>query len=701
MYEEPPLLPFPSLNILKGEAKDILNTQRNPTTPDVEFKFFSHPVEYKKPKGNKKPCHVCKKKKKKCDVNNMENEVCERQSGCPCIYHRDIENSSDGSNQKVLPALHKPGLLHSGHYTGETSFCAYLDVGENKSTFAVEETFPAPMLPPCVPSLTLNDQLYLIDVYYDNINSFFPIVNKSDISLQVRAFYHSQPGYLSPLFFYALFARAATFIESQYSEHNRPFHLIAKECMDYAIYLRPSYQDRSRLSTILALVIMSQHMEQTKLHENLTQAWLWSGEAFRSALDLGIHRSIVSSELEPHGQLSIRTFWLAFMADCTISMTYGRPNSTEEKVLDVPQPTCLSQDDEFVREWLEHFTSSITLCKIAARVIRFNYSPPPPFNIPGPIKRHNAFLASVDSWLTDIINPSRDESKLSVDQQPKLRETTTSSRLELEKRIFLLVNLMLLHRPYIYDIVRGNHSRPSYDIYSYAAIIVTDRVYRLDNNELFYYHAKSPIIVYALVIALSVHIMNAATPSLAEKFNADKNYNYCIETLYRLPQCVANSSIVSNSVQELQEQYQNKSQDGPVTPVPIIVPDEIKTAAKRKEEQSPTIKQYQHGKKKKKGKSATKKEKEATKKISANEIAQPGIVQQHQQLQQPNFIPDELQFNIDPYQQFYNQFLLQDDGLTPTDYSFDFINQDIQEYTVGLEADLGVSIQLVSNNRQQ
>lgn len=341
MYEEPPPLPFPSLNILKGQAKSILNTQRNPTTPDVEFKFFSPSkttVEYKKPKGNKKSCHVCKRKKIKCDNNNLENEGCER-NGCPCMYHQKVESSSPESNQKhVLPviALQKPGLLHSGHYTGETSFCTYLDGVENQTSVVVEDDiFPIPVTPPCVPSLTLNDQLYLINVYYDNINAFFPVLNKNDMTLQLQAFRHNRPAYLSPLFFYALFARAASFVENQNSEQSVPFYLIGKECMDYAIYLRPSYQDRPRLSTILALVIMAQHMEQTKKHENLTQAWLWSGEAFRSALDLGVHRSIISSELDYHGQLSIRAFWLAFVTDCTISMTYGRPSSTEEKVMQV------------------------------------------------------------------------------------------------------------------------------------------------------------------------------------------------------------------------------------------------------------------------------------------------------------------------------------------------------------------------------
>lgn len=291
--------------------------------------------------------------------------------------------------------------------------------------------------------------------------------------------------------------------------------------------------------------------------------------------------------------------------------------------------------------------------------------------------------------------PSRDEPESPINQFIAPKETITSRRLEFEKKIFLLVNLILLHRPYIHDTVRSNHSRPSYDICSYAAIIITDHVYRLNYTELIHYHAKSPIIVYALVIALRVHIMDAATPNLAEKFNADKNYVYCVETIYKLPQCITNSSILNDSIQDLHEQYQNKAQDISVTQIPLTVTEENKTKAKRKEEQSPTIRQYEHGKKRKKGKPTPKKEKETMKGPSTSEMTE------YNTEQQQNFIPDELQYSIDPYQQFYNQLLLQDDGPIPTDYSFDLFSNDVQEYTVGLEDDLGVSIQLVSNKRQQ
>ncbi|KAG1499726.1 hypothetical protein G6F46_001279 [Rhizopus delemar] len=570
----------------------------------------------------------------------MENEVCERKNHCSCIYHKNVEISEENSGTNIEDhALRKPGLLHSGHYAGETSFCAHLNLSDDCALVVEEDNFPAPYVVP-VPSLTLNDQLYLIDVYYDHINAFFPLINKNDMISQLHAFRRHTPLYLSPFFFYALFARAASFIETQKSEHNTSFYQISRECMNYAAYLRPFYQDRPRISTILALVIMAQHIEQTKLHEHLTQTWLWSGEAFRSALDLGIHRSTVSSEQDSHGQL------------------------------DVPAPSNLSHDDGFVKQWLDAFTTSISLCKIAARVIRFNYSPPPPFNIPGPIKRHNAFLASVDSWLTDIMYPST-----SRDDSPQKQGTLTNKRLEFEKEIFLLVNLILLHRPYINDTVKSNN-RPSYDIFSYAAILITDAAYRLDTNELIHYHAKSPIIAYALITALRVHIINASTPNWADKFNADKNYNNSVETICKLPQ-LTQYSLLNDSLQDLQEKYRKCKTNMSTAPPPVFIPKKRKLAMNGMT-MVPTIKQYQHDNKKtRKGK-----KKEQT-------IEEERVVEEEE-----HFIPNEFQLNMDPYQQFYNQLLYD------IDYNL-FDNNTVQEYNVGLEDNLGVSIQLVSNKPQQ
>ncbi|RCH81207.1 hypothetical protein CU097_005342, partial [Rhizopus azygosporus] len=206
MYEEPPPLPFPSLNMLKGQVKDIISMQRNPTTPDVEFKFFcpstTNPTGSKKPKASKKSCDVCKKKKIKCDNNNMDNEPCERKGTCPCIYHKGLEDDtmSGSSRKEIMPSntvVRKPSLLYSGHYVGETSFCAYVDLfKDHRSVIREEHQFPAINAPPSIPSLSMNDQLYLLDIYYANINPYYPLLNKKEMTDQLYLINRHEPTYL-------------------------------------------------------------------------------------------------------------------------------------------------------------------------------------------------------------------------------------------------------------------------------------------------------------------------------------------------------------------------------------------------------------------------------------------------------------------------------------------------------------------------
>ncbi|KAI8064296.1 fungal-specific transcription factor domain-containing protein [Gilbertella persicaria] len=343
MYEEPPPLPFPSLTSLKAPAIDILKSQRSPNTPDVEFKFFypeqSVQAEKRRQKPNNKACDICKKKKVRCDINALPHEPCTR-ANCQCEHHQQhqedtpseivVTNTNSGSIPSTT-VFRKPGLLHSGHYTGETSFCRYLK-SQNQSL--EEDQFPTFSSIPTVPHITLADKHYLIDVYYDNLSPFYPIINKADILQQLDLVQKGHSSYLSPLFFYALFARAAH-VETtrKMTADNTSFYDLGVACLEYASALVHCYKDKPRISTVLALVIMTNHLEQEKRHQDLTRTWLWAGDAFRMALDLGIHRAFISDEADPSGQLCIRTFWLAYIADCTISMTYGRPSATEEKVL--------------------------------------------------------------------------------------------------------------------------------------------------------------------------------------------------------------------------------------------------------------------------------------------------------------------------------------------------------------------------------
>lgn len=137
-------------------------------------------------------------------------------------------------------------------------------------------------------------------------------------------------------------------------------------------------------------------------------------------------------------------------------------------------------------------------------------------------------------------------------------ETPITTRMNFQKKMFLYTNLILLHRPYVNDsVVARNPSRPSYDICTFAAIIITDAAYRLEPNELIY-HSKSPMIAYALVMALRIHIMNATTNPNSDKLSSDKNYYRSVSTLEKLPQCRSSPSLLYDALVDLKEQYKNR-----------------------------------------------------------------------------------------------------------------------------------------------
>ncbi|KAI9273933.1 fungal-specific transcription factor domain-containing protein [Helicostylum pulchrum] len=591
MIQEPPPLPFPSLKKLQIVARESLEALNTKTRYRFCAASVAAPeVETKKAKKKKDACEVCRRKKVKCDINNEKEDRCTKPN-CSCDHHIPNNNTND-KNDKIaqgkipvepiittttdyynrnsstpdfVPSttgFRKAGLLSSGHYAGETSFCAYFQPGFTPRPIKHESQYPTLETEPVrVPNITYNDQLYLIDVYYQNLNPFFPIINKAELLSQLHKLMNLGETYLSPLFFYALFARASHVATDRiFTEASQQtFESLGDDCVTYVSALVGKYQDAPRISTVLALIIMANHLEQTKLPQNLTRSWLWAGEAFRIALDLGIHRASITEKDSPGGQLCIRTFWLAYITDCTISMTYGRPSATEEKVLDVTAPQTIPDDDGCTAEWLQGLNSLISLSKIAARVIKFNYCPPPPFKVSEPVKRHNAFLASVDSWLTDIMHPHNEpDTPPSTLPNTSIPQTLVSKRMNFQKQMFFYTNLILLHRPYVNDVVPSRTcTRPSYDICSYAAIIITDNACGLNDDDLIY-HSKSPMVAYALVMAMRVHIMNASHTSSADKFSSEQNYQRGLATLKKLPQYLNQCSLLFNALTDLTEQYNGR-----------------------------------------------------------------------------------------------------------------------------------------------
>ncbi|KAI7861476.1 fungal-specific transcription factor domain-containing protein [Spinellus fusiger] len=180
-----------------------------------------------------------------------------------------------------------------------------------------KDTYPVPVFV-AAPHLVVEDQLYLIELYEHYINRLYPLYSMDTLK---EALYNdmSTPD-CSPLLLYALFLRTAPF-----SKEKR-IQVLAAPLLAYCSQLVPAYIDRPRLSTIVALLLLTEYLEHTLLAHQLTRAWTWMGMALRMVQDMGLHRQSASSP-----QLSIRVFWAAFVKDRLMSMIYGRPFMLDEK----------------------------------------------------------------------------------------------------------------------------------------------------------------------------------------------------------------------------------------------------------------------------------------------------------------------------------------------------------------------------------
>jgi hypothetical protein len=132
---------------------------------------------------------------------------------------------------------------------------------------------------------------------------------------------------LNTLFFCALFARAAYLVRHKATSNNLPFGSFSTHFISYAHNIRDIYLDDPvpSCSTVLALVIMANHLECNRLRHQLPVAWKWAGEACTLALTMGLYAK-ESLDMDPVlYQLRLRTFWLTFITDYTLKTIHGRP----------------------------------------------------------------------------------------------------------------------------------------------------------------------------------------------------------------------------------------------------------------------------------------------------------------------------------------------------------------------------------------
>ncbi|KAI8084808.1 fungal-specific transcription factor domain-containing protein [Halteromyces radiatus] len=586
----PPPLGFPSFQLVQSLAKSIQESLskmeaelRQNTGVALIIKQFEKPT---RPQDS--------------SLNNNDNHS--TSSTSPTTPDNTQQFYETILSQHARP---RPVINRYGHFMGETSYyCSLSSYMPRKYFDLLQQPSFSLLAPIAPPQLTNEDQMHLIEVYFTHIHPHLPLINKHDLLLELDHCNKGEPSYLSPMFFYALFARSAPFsTEPQrfiQPSSGQTIDSFSIHCLQYANQFRDAYIQQPRTSTVMALLFMAVYLEQRKQPKDFSRIWIWTGEAFRMILDLGLHRlnsfhdcsssrlttstasaasptaslpttlcnSMASPNWTEHtehstlantvfGQFEIRTFWAAFVIDRSMSLTCGRPFTLEEKDIDVPLPHCLEQDDKETSTWMTIFHDSIDISKIMGRIAKFNYAPHSTQR--GPIRHQDAMLSTLDSWITSLLKDSSTCDENTTEGMTQLRHLYNI-------RLLALYSLLiLLHRPYIQEHLpkmassSGNTSKPSLDICSHTAMIITHLLSDIPKDDLIYLSKLSPFITYALILALRIHLINASA-SHDQKLVAfgEISFEQTLDQLRTIPLATGSDTMLTEPIDYLETQYKQR-----------------------------------------------------------------------------------------------------------------------------------------------
>ncbi|KAG2227361.1 hypothetical protein INT45_004316 [Circinella minor] len=450
---------------------------------------------------NVKPFNGSSSKSKKSKSKNTTTATTTTQTiqqNDLLIQQQPQQQSSNRVEKWNIPKMSAYGQYIQQHYYSPTKM-----PGEPSHTL-----FPSTSsrIWPFTLLISLKEQDRLIDLYFEHIHTSMPLLDILTMKQQLancRA--KDKNCFLSPLFFYALFALA-----SCYEEKSERIYSLSDQFMQQAIAYREASFGYPCIATVLALLLMVEYLQQKRQRSHASYAWLLAGEAIRMVTDLEMYRPCNVSPEPADQELVVRTFWAAFTTDRLMSLTYGRPFIFEEKDIGVALPKISAVEKANFPEteqYLKNFIFLIDVSKVVGRIIRFNYSVQSA-QLRVASLHQEAMLSTLDSWTSTLIKDAKQCIPFADSKQQQFEKI---------KQLLLHTLLILLHQPYVDHSVptnnggpkRNGESRHSFDICSYSAIIVTQLAYDLSKEELEYMVKRSSIL-YTLITAMRVHLMNAS-----------------------------------------------------------------------------------------------------------------------------------------------------------------------------------------------
>ncbi|CAO3599902.1 unnamed protein product [Absidia cylindrospora] len=448
----------------------------------------------------------------------------------PTPPSQSSNNKSDASFSNLF--IQDPCLNYFGYFGGSSVFSAESRLPY--PTSAKISCHPSPSQILSHMNLSTRDQHYLLGVYCQNVDTFYPVFGLDHLKEQLNS--PTSPSTratsLNALFFCAVFARAAYLVRNNRASNNLMYGQISTHFLSYAQYTRDTYLDdpSPTCSTVLALLIMANHLECNRLRHQLPVAWKLVGEACTLAVTMGLHAQEPLKMDSTLYQLRLRTFWLTFITDYTIKSIHGRPFLFDEMDISMDdkdirgkhpdQLQCTENDDDDTQLWIDVFKSTISFCKGAKKIIKFNYSPQQKMDQNHPYYR--GYLMTMDHWIYGAAknDDSIQQHNISADDRsgnekrqhfqgtapPADADLTIlrKRRLKQLNDLFFYADAMLLHKRYMDDDTYKHESRSvSLEICYRAAGRAIHLASELSIEDLESL-STCPVALYALVMALQL-----------------------------------------------------------------------------------------------------------------------------------------------------------------------------------------------------
>ncbi|KAF9898573.1 hypothetical protein BX616_003858 [Lobosporangium transversale] len=424
---------------------------------------------------------------------------------------------------------------------------------------SLEPPLPVLFSRPSTPSISSDQQLRLLNAYFDHFNVFLPIIHRHQFMKQWQRQFcplcspsiHSrsqsptrtkqlkqqqqQPSPqeveahkehllnpvipLSPLLLNALLAVASKVPIVNHSEGSPTASMHSQEFFDAARLLLDDFLDVPRVSTVQALTLMSQfhHQNQWKI----TRSNSYLATAIRMAHELGLNRDpemLCGAEAD-----ALRCLWWSlFILDHQFSAWLGLSLLIQGKESNVELPMDFSSSPVELRG----FVCMVRLVKILSSVLQHSYSTQ---SLPPQFGGHDSMVSyiegSLTSWLSNLAPDLRwhypngvgaRKSPLNPQQQQAIvvgvKHATALAKDYSEiypAYLYIMYNmtLILLHRPYIVGAAGSPAAAQSNTICTGSGRAITDIAQGLDIMHCSY--VVNRYALYALLQAGVIHAMNA------------------------------------------------------------------------------------------------------------------------------------------------------------------------------------------------